>query len=218
VQCPGGPCAARQGRHFRDASAAGPFAQRDDEDDSENDMAAYTVHQPPLKADQAAPPPERFAFVRDGFSFWAFLFGPLWMLRHRMWLVLLGYLAVMVLLQLGLHLVGASQNVRVAVALLVAILVGLEAATLRRFTLKRRRWRELGVVVGDSRDEAERRFFATSSGTSSASTSSGSTWADNAVSGRARAPTAPAPAPVPRPRAETAPDVIGLFPEAGAPR
>ena len=59
-------------------------------------MAVYTVHQPPLKKYEAAPDPERFAFVRDGFSFWAFLLGPLWMLRHRMWLVLLGYIVVAV--------------------------------------------------------------------------------------------------------------------------
>ena len=53
-------------------------------------MAVYTVHEPPLRG-APAPDPERFVFVRDGFSFWALLFGPLWMLRHRMWLVLLGY-------------------------------------------------------------------------------------------------------------------------------
>ena len=40
-------------------------------------MAVYTVHQPPLKKFEAAADPERFAFVRDGFSFWAFLFGGL---------------------------------------------------------------------------------------------------------------------------------------------
>ena len=51
----------------------------------------YTVHEPPLKADETRADPERFVFVRDGFSFWAFLLAPLWMLRHRLWLVLLGY-------------------------------------------------------------------------------------------------------------------------------
>ena len=32
--------------------------------------------------------PERFVFVRDGFHFWAFLLAPLWLLWHRLWLVL----------------------------------------------------------------------------------------------------------------------------------
>ncbi len=61
---------------------------------TEVSMAVYTVHEPPPKRYEQTRDPERFAFVRDGFSFWAFLFGPLWMLRHRMWLVLVGYIGV----------------------------------------------------------------------------------------------------------------------------
>src|SRR5438045_2317340 len=56
-------------------------------------MAVYTVHEPPLRASEAAPDPDRFVFVRDGFYGWAFLLGPLWMLRHRLWLVPLIYAA-----------------------------------------------------------------------------------------------------------------------------
>jgi Protein of unknown function (DUF2628) len=163
-------------------------------------MAVYTVHQPPIRGDDPAPVPERFAFVRDGFSFWAFLFGPLWMLRHRMWLVLAIYVALATLLQGGLHLVGAALAVRVVIGLLIAVLVGLEAATLRRVTLARRRWREVGVIVADDREAAERRFFAG--------------WTETG----AGLPRERAAAAAPRPRADTAPEVIGLFPEAGAPR
>jgi hypothetical protein len=57
-------------------------------------MSVYTVHEPPLRAGAAASDVERFAFVRDGFSWWAFLFAPLWMLRHRMWLVFVCYAAI----------------------------------------------------------------------------------------------------------------------------
>lgn len=38
-------------------------------------------------------------------------------------------------------------------------LVGLEGATLRRWTLARRGWTNVGVVVADNEDDAERRFF-----------------------------------------------------------
>ena len=59
-------------------------------------MPVYTVHEPPPREDEDAPtPPDRFAFVRDGFHFWAFLLAPLWMLWHRLWLVLLLYLVAM---------------------------------------------------------------------------------------------------------------------------
>ena len=73
-------------------------------------MSIYTVHEPPLKADQSTPDPDRFVFVRDGFSFWAFLFAPLWMLRHRLWLVFVGYVIVAVSLQVGLRLIGARAE------------------------------------------------------------------------------------------------------------
>src|SRR5829696_10364926 len=100
-------------------------------------MAVYTVHQPPLRRHESLPAPERFAFVRDGFGFWAFVLGPLWMLRHRMWLVLLGYIAAAVLLQVVLRLAGASGGASGFAGLMLALLVGLEAGTLRRFTLGR---------------------------------------------------------------------------------
>ena len=122
-------------------------------------MAIFTVHQPPLKKYESAPDPDRFAFVRDGFSFWAMVFGPLWMLRHRMWLVLIGYIAVVVALYFALRLVGASARPPLSPVCCWRCCIGIEAGTLRRFTLGRRRFRNLGVIVGDDREMAERRFF-----------------------------------------------------------
>jgi len=103
-------------------------------------MAVYTVHEPPLKRFEQASDPERFDFVRDGFSFSAFVFGPLWMLWHRMWLVLLGYVGVSVALELLFSVLGTTAAPRLVASFLLAILVGIESATLRRFTLGRRRW------------------------------------------------------------------------------
>ena len=122
-------------------------------------MAAYTVHEPPLKRYDAVADPDRFVFVRDGFSFWAFLFGPLWMLYHRMWLALVCYLVVMGALQIGLHQLEMPAEIASLVGFLFALLIGFEAGTLRRFTLARRKWENAGVVVGDDRESAERRFF-----------------------------------------------------------
>ena len=162
-------------------------------------MAVYTVHQPPLKKYEAAPDPERFAFVRDGFSFWAFLFGPLWMLRHRMWLVLVGYIVIVAAMHLALRFVGASNGATMFAGFMLALLVGMEAGTLRRFTFGRRRWRNVGTIVGGDRETVERRFF------------------DSWVRGETLSPLPPAAhatampgAPAPR---ASAPDVIGLFPQ-----
>jgi hypothetical protein len=164
-------------------------------------MSIYTVHEPPLRAGAAAPAPERYAFVRDGFSFWAFLFAPLWMLRHRMWLVLVLYLVISVGLETLINVASASAFAAGLVALLMSFLVGLEAGSLRRFTLRRRGWTYVGVVSGEDVEAAERRFF--------------DTWLR-----RGAQPAAPAAvaAAAPNPHQPRTSDVIGLFPEPGANR
>jgi hypothetical protein len=163
-------------------------------------MSVYTVHEPPQKTEQAAAAPERFVFVRDGFHFWAFLLAPLWMLRHRLWLVLVLYLLLTAAIDVGLYAVGARGGPLFAASFMLALLVGFEASTLRRWKLARRGWRNLGVVVGDGLEDAERRFF----------------------DGWTRARTARQPMPPPAASTFRMPkevtDIIGLFPEPGTRR
>src|SRR6516162_8208061 len=96
-------------------------------------MSIYTVHEPPLRAAETTPNPDRFAFVRDGFSVWAFLFAALWMLWHRMWLVLLVYVVVVLGIESALRYAGFSGPVLAIVAIFIAFLVGIESSTLRCF-------------------------------------------------------------------------------------
>ncbi len=170
-------------------------------------MAVYTVHQPPLRATEAASDPERFTFVRDGFSVWAFLLSALWMLWHRMWLVLAIYVAVTVGLETVLRYASIGSLILSLVGLLISLLVGIEAATLRRFTLARRGWKNVGVVSAYDLEDAERRFF---DGWVRASAAKGIE-----PSTRNLPPAPPAP-PAPLPRMPQSPHVIGLFPEPGA--
>jgi hypothetical protein len=160
-------------------------------------MAIYTVHEPPRREGDMLAHTERFCFVRDGFSWAAFLFGPLWMLRQRLWLVLLLDLIVLAVVLAGLRAAGTSPVGVVAALALVALLTGIEASTLRRWTLGHRRWTCLGVVVGDDLEAAERRFF--------------DAWVNDAGAMRfAAMPVAP-PTTIPATH-----DVMGLFPEPGA--
>ena len=118
-------------------------------------MSIYTVYQPPLESGAVAAEPYRFVFVRDGFSWWAFLLTPLWMLRHRLWLALAVYLLVAVALDAGLRTLGASVLTLVLTSLLISLLAGLEAGTLRRFKLARRHWRAPHAYRHWSRAHAE---------------------------------------------------------------
>ena len=163
-------------------------------------MPVYTVHAPP--ADRAGiSAPEDFAFVRDGLYFWAIVFGPLWLLVRRLWLVFLLYVVVMAAIAFGLWASGLRQIVGVWPFLFAALLLGLEAGTLRRWTLARRGWSNVGVVVADNLELAERRFF------------------DRFVeTGHYDNPPAVPPSYSVPTRPTSMPPVIGLFPEPGARR
>src|SRR5205807_1045936 len=95
--------------------------------------------------------------------------------------------------------------------LLIALLMGFEAASLRRWTLSRRNWRQLDIVVADNRETAERRFF--------------DRWTakqrllndQSAVDRGGPPPTRDIPGqPFSKPSPQS--DIIGLFPEPGASR
>ncbi|PVB61979.1 DUF2628 domain-containing protein [Labrenzia sp. 011] len=122
-------------------------------------MSTYIVMAPPEYENLAGDPrqSDRLAFVPDGFSFLAFLFPPVWLLVHRMWLILLGYLAVTLLIEVLAQTVGAAAMG--LAALIVSILFALEAQALRRWSLERKGWRVVGLVEGDGKAEAELRFL-----------------------------------------------------------
>ena len=167
-------------------------------------MPTYTVHQPPPRKGEAASAPERFVFVRDGFHFWAFVLAPVWLLWRRLWLAFAIYLVASILLGTGLLLIGLSSSVQFLAGTLVALLIGFEAGSIRRWKLTRRGWKMLGFVVGEDAESAEQRFFAE--------------WTKRADEAPAKPPAAPEPryaAPVRRGTPSPS-DVIGLFPEPRA--
>jgi hypothetical protein len=172
-------------------------------------MPVYTVHAPvTANADIAAT--DRFAFVRDGFHIWAVLLGPIWLAWHRLWLALVGWIAVTVAIEAALARLGAGGGWIVLADAVVALLMGFEAASLKRWTLSRRNWRQLDIVVGDDEEAAERRFFDR---WTARQRSFGND--QSAVERGGPPPTRDIPGqPFSRPPSE----IIGLFPEPGASR
>lgn len=121
-------------------------------------MPVYTVHAPvAYDADLIAT--DKFVFVRDGFHFWAAVFSVIWLIWNRLWLALIGWIVLTVAIGFGMKAVGATNGAVMFVDFLIAVLMGFEAATLQRWTLSRRKWRQLDIVVADDAESAERRFF-----------------------------------------------------------
>ena len=148
--------------------------------------------------------PARTEFIPDSFSRAAFIFGPLWLLRHRVWRGLIGYVTILVLFTWAMRWLQLPLISYSAVAALLALYIGLEGQALRRAALERRGFRMTDIVVSPGRDHAETVYF--------------SRW-QNEPEAAASPPSAPPPpAASPTRTASRASDVIGLFPEAGGGR
>jgi hypothetical protein len=161
-------------------------------------MPAFAVLEPPVRTGRpAASHADRFVFLRERFSWAAFLFGPLWMIWRRLWLVLIIYVIMLGLIEFGLRRLGIALGARLTVFFLIALLVGFEAVSLRRWTLLRRGWRDRGIVIADDLELAERRFF--------------DSWSVDT-------PMPPPPPPPPSYAPVSNAGVIGLFPEPGGGR
>ena len=176
-------------------------------------MPVYTVHAPVTSStDMAAA--DRFAFVRDGFHFWAAVFGALWLAWHRLWLSLLGWIVLMAAIDFGLLRLGVGGGTILLADILLALLLGFEAATLRRWTLSRGKWRQLDIVVADNREAAERRFFERWTAKQRALSNDQLAIDRGAPPPTREIPGQPFSKPPPLPHG----DIIGLFPDPGAPR
>jgi hypothetical protein len=100
-------------------------------------------------------------FVKDGFSWLAALFAPIWLIAHRLWWPLLGFIALSGLFEAIKRTTGVDQRWVGLAVLALNLLIGFEADTLRRWALERRGWHVLGSVTGKTASECERRFFET---------------------------------------------------------
>jgi Protein of unknown function (DUF2628) len=177
-------------------------------------MPVYTVHAPKTSsADLRAT--DRFTFVRDGFHVWAFLLGPVWLIWHRLWLALIGWIVVILAIDVAVTRLGAGGAAVFLANALIALLMGFEAASLERWTLSRGNWRQLDIVVADDEERAERRFFdrwtakQRSPGNDQSSVDRGGPPPTRDVQGQSFSKPPP---PLPQG------GIIGLFPEPGGSR
>lgn len=120
---------------------------------------AFTVHERPDPARDRLERAEALVFIKDGFSWSAFLLGPLWLAGNGLWLALVGYLALVGAVTAGLDALEVSDTWISLAILAIHVALGYEADTLQRAALARRGWQSIGSVTGRSRSDCERRFF-----------------------------------------------------------
>ncbi len=165
-------------------------------------MAIFTVHAPVNYGTDARTSHDKVVFVRDGFYVWAFLAALIWLIWHRLWLALFAYVAISVAAEIAFKWIGLGVASRLVIMFVVALLMGFEAGTLRRWKLSRGKWRQLAVISAANEEEAERRFF--------------DRWTQPEP--RRDVGQTPALHPLPRASLSAQDDVLGVFPQPGAPR
>jgi type III secretory pathway component EscR len=118
-------------------------------------MRIYTVHvrTPATRLDRD------IVLVKEGFSWPAFVLSVIWALWMRLWLVALIFLAVEVTWSLLAGWLGLTVVAQVTVSLGLAVMIGFVANDLRRWTLFRRGYAEVGVAAAGDRDAALQRFL-----------------------------------------------------------
>ncbi len=122
-------------------------------------MTVFTVHEQPVPPLDRIDRAEAVVFLKDGFTWSAFLFGPIWLLANRLWLAALGYVVVTVLGYILLDVMGAAETLFGIFLIAVNMIVGFEAHWLKSAKLDATGWTLLGSVTGRGRTECERRFF-----------------------------------------------------------
>jgi hypothetical protein len=114
-------------------------------------MQLYTIHERPGGED--------FVVVKDGFCWPALFFTLIWALWCRLWWVALGIAVANGLLGLATRLAGTDELTESALGLALAVIVGLVANDLRRWTLGRRGYDEVAVVAAEDADAALHRYL-----------------------------------------------------------
>ena len=122
--------------------------------------ASYTLHVAPDAVPGDPQALDRADLVRDGFTWWAALAPALWFALHRHWLLALGAIVATAGLAAALALAGATPGSILAAEILLHLLIGLEAASLRGWVYGLRHRPAVDVVFAGSEGEAEAKSFA----------------------------------------------------------
>ncbi len=122
-------------------------------------MIIYTVHEPQRPGQSIEERADSIVFVKEGFTIWGFLFGPLWLLYNRAWLASVLTLVLMAGLAALLVQLGLKSQAPAIVDILVSLIIGFEGNDILRWTLQRKGYALIASVAGRSRLECERRFF-----------------------------------------------------------
>jgi hypothetical protein len=114
----------------------------------------FTVYEKP----EASDPADRTVLLREGFAFWAFIFGALWLIFNRRWWLLLAYMVVATVAEVLCMELGANEVVGVLAQLFIQLMLAFHANDFQGMILERKGYRFAGVLAAETEMHAERRY------------------------------------------------------------
>ena len=104
-------------------------------------------------------PDDLYVLVKDGFSWPAFFFGPLWALTNRLWVV--GALLIAAMIGIGMipSAFDGGDALASALTFALALLLGFHGNDVRQWSLERAGYELSAIVAGSNLTDAERRLF-----------------------------------------------------------
>lgn len=118
-------------------------------------MHIYTVHINPRKKY----PYENPIFVKEGFCWSGFIFGPLWSLYHHLWIVSICLILLIALIFLSFAAIIISPLGYYLLRFILALFIGLEGNDWRRNKLRKQGYIISDIVTGSDLVGAEQRYF-----------------------------------------------------------
>ena len=118
-------------------------------------MKLYTAHRPPHTSR------DRAVFVKEGFSWPAFLLPLIWLLYQRLWLAFALYVLAVAAISAAASAADLPGGPLAALVLALNLILGFEANDMKRSALLRRGYREEGPLLGENLLHAETRYFET---------------------------------------------------------
>ncbi len=122
-------------------------------------MRIYTVHERPYwQTSETEAIGHPVTLVREGFNWFALVLPLIWALWHRHWLVTGVLAGVAVVFNLAVTLLELGEPYITILGGGLLLWLGFEANDIRRWSMRRAGWRDLGIISGRNRDEAEWRY------------------------------------------------------------
>lgn len=122
-------------------------------------VQTYTVYERRPAPENIERRVAKMVFVKEGFSFYAFLSPSIWLIVNHMWWEVAAFVGLSIILSGAMVFLGTPQEVTAVVNLGINLIFAFEARDLHRYSLERRGYLLIAVIAANSLDEAERRFL-----------------------------------------------------------